>query len=169
MAFSTIAKIQVYSILFPLMIFGSCKEREKVSKVGALTSVQDTAFWQEYHEAYPVSIKSAATEVRSIAIDNQRNAWIATPAGVFTKKTGEKSWLHAILEADQGPSFSVVVDNQSAVWMSTWNSVYRFKENKLERMPGAVSPISTLTVATEGVYALGPNGTWLYSKKGCAK
>src|SRR5687768_11107016 len=118
MAFSTIAKIQVYSILFSFMIFGSCDEKQKISKVGALTSVQDTAFWQEYHEAYPVSNKSAATEVRSIAIDNQRNAWIATPVGVFTKKTGEKSWMHAMPEADQGPSFSVVVDDESAVWMS---------------------------------------------------
>ena len=171
MAFSPIAKIQVCGILFSCLIFGSCNRKEIVTNTNQrfVTSVQDTAFWQEYHEAYPVGGGAVSSEVRSITIDSQGNAWIATPLGVFTKKADEKSWVHAIPEGEQGPSFSVVVDDQSVVWMSTWNSVYRFKENKLERMPGAASPISTLTAAREGVYALGPNGVWLYSEEGCAK
>jgi hypothetical protein len=154
-------------MLLFLLVLGSCEESQKISEAGALTSVRDTAFWQEYHEAYPVN--EGGNEVRSIAVDLQGNAWIATGSGVFTKKADNINWLHAIPEAEQGPSFSVVVDDQSAVWMSTWNNVYRFKENKLERMSDAVAPVSTLAVASEGVYALGPNGVWLYSEEGCTK
>src|SRR5688500_18270021 len=168
MAFSTIAKIQVCCMVLFLLILGSYEESQKISEAGALTSARDTAFWQEYHEAYPVS-NEGENEVRSIAVDLQGNAWIATGSGVFTKKADNMNWLHAIPEAEQGPSFSVVVDDQSAVWMSTWNNVYRFKDNKLERMSGAVAPVSTLAVASEGIYALGPNGVWLYSEEGCTK
>lgn len=129
----------------------------------------DTAFWQEYHEAYPLRNDSVVSEVRSITVDPFGNVWIATPLGVFIKKTNEKNWLHAIPEASQGPSFALEVDDQSAVWMSTWSGVYRFKENKLESMAGAQGPISVLCATTEGVYALGPQGVWQYTKNGCEK
>jgi len=150
-------------------VFVSCKQKTIVSgnDQSPVEYISDTAFSQEYHEAYPVSSDPNAGAVRSIAVDKQGNVWIATSLGVFKKKAGERNWIDAIPEADQGPSFAVEVDNESAVWMSTWNSIYRFKENSLERMPGSKSPVSSLCVAREGVYALGPHGVWLYTAKGC--
>lgn len=169
---SSIVKNQFNTLLLLSILFTSCKKEEIVSgdNQATLTHFQDTAFWQEYHEAYPVAIDDASgAEVRSIAVDSNGEVWIATPLGVFSKKHGEKNWRHAIPQEEQGPSFAVEVDKNSAVWISTWNSIYRFKDSKLERMPGAVSPISSLCVANEGVYALGPHGVWLYSEQGCEK
>lgn len=163
-------KKNILSIVFFCSLL-SCKQKENpVDHIQNInTSFQDTTFWQEYHEAYPVDIDPAANEVRSIVVDQQGGVWIATPVGVFTKKSGEKNWQHAIPKEDQGPSFSVEVDFQSAVWMSTWNAVYRFKNNKLEKMPGSQSPVSALCAASEGVYALGPKGVWLFTENGCEK
>lgn len=153
------------------MVLWSCKQEPHITggEKLALTSMQDTAFWQEYHDAFPVNNDPSGVEVRSIAVDSRGDVWIATPVGVFTKKQSDRTWQHAIPEEDQGPSFAVEVDANSAVWMSTWNNVYRFRDNKLERMSGVVSPIATFCVATEGVYALGPNGVWLFSGNGFEK
>lgn len=162
---------QLLFIFSPFIFFCSCKQKPGITTQdqAVLTSFQDTAFWQEYHDAYPLNADPSGTEIRSIAVDALGDVWIATPLGVFSKKYGGRSWQHAIPETEQGPSFAVEVDGTSAVWMSTWNSVYRFKDNKLERMEGAGSPISAFCVATEGVYALGPNGVWLYSDGDCEK
>ena len=164
-------KYQALCILPFLIFFESCKQKQVANdnEITNLLSYKDSTFLQEYHQAYPVSNDVLTNEVRSIIVDAKGNVWIATPTGVFMKKDGQKDWLSAIPEADQGPSFSVEVDLQSSVWMSTWNSVYRFKENKLERMPGAESPVSALSVSAEGVYAVGPHGVWLYNDKGCEK
>lgn len=160
-----------FPVLFFFFVCGSCKQKESIIGHGddPVTAFQDTAFWQEYHEAYPVSNDQTSREVRSVAVDTQDNVWIATPSGVFIKKAGQSNWLDAIPKADQGPSFAVEVDDESAVWMSTWNSMYRFKENKLERISGAESPLSSLCVSPEGIYAAGPNGVWLFTGRGAEK
>src|SRR5688572_14240850 len=59
------------------------------------TTYRDTAFWQEYHEAYPIPQKLGSAEVRSIAVDAQDNVWIATASGVFRKAAGKKAWEDA--------------------------------------------------------------------------
>ena len=46
-------------------------------------TIEDTAFWQEYHEPHPVGKQAAANEVRSIVADDNNNIWIATAAGIF--------------------------------------------------------------------------------------
>ena len=80
-----------------------------------------------------------------------------------TKKAGDNRWIDAIPEKDQGPSFAVEIDEDAAVWMGTWNSVYRFKNDKLEKMVGPESPVSALCKSREGIYVAGPRGVWLYS------
>jgi len=87
--------------------------------------------------------------------------------GVFVKANTNREWAPVLPSTEQGPAFSVEVDNEGRMWMSTWKGVYRFKENALEEMTGARSPIASLSIAKEGVYALGPNGVWLYSRNGC--
>ena len=158
------------SLLMLGILLVSCHKRESTgSQQQALTLYRDTLFSQEYHEAYPVGTTQDQNEVRSIAVDVRDNVWIATAAGVFVKKANETHWKGAIPESDQGPSFAVETDEDSAVWVSTWNAVYRFKKNKIEKMRGPESPISVLCRAKEGIYAAGPHGIWLYSNDGWTK
>ena len=147
------------------MLILSCQQKKSGTNLPTdpLTFYSDTAFWQEYHEGYVVGATPAHNEVRSIVVDAQENVWIATPSGVFVKKSNDKRWIDAIPEKDQGPSFAVEIDEDAAVWMSTWNALYRFKNGKLEKMVGPEAPLSALCKSREGIYAAGPRGVWLYS------
>lgn len=153
---------------FTLFFFACSPERHQAGNNNAEpVSFRDTAFWQEYHEAYPTGDSPAGDDVRSIAVDSALNVWITSAAGVFMKRQGEQSWTPMIPASDQGPSFSVLVGDDAAVWVSTWNAVYRFREGKPERMEGAKAPVGVLCRSTEGIYALGPYGVWLYDAAGC--
>ncbi|HTF20123.1 MAG TPA: two-component regulator propeller domain-containing protein, partial [Chryseolinea sp.] len=124
---------------------------------------QDTAFWQEYHDAYPVIKHSVPLAVRTVATADDGSVWITTAEGVYVKAANSREWKDAVPAAEQGPAFSVVKAADGALWMSTWNKVYRFHQGKLEEMPGFTSPIGVLAPASEGVYALGPKGAWLWT------
>lgn len=154
--------IHAYILVSFALILGACDrdQGEVTHDREILTSIADTAFLQEYHQGYAIAGERGSHEVRSIAVDNEGTVWIATSSGVFTRKPGEQNWSDAIPKAFQGPSFAVEKDGES-VWISTWNSLYRFKENKLQPMQGVEAPVSLLCVAKEGVYALGPSGVWL--------
>src|SRR5690349_12493936 len=98
------------------LFFYSCQLNPKTAKekIPEVTSFSDQPFWQEYHEAYPVGTDSDANEVRSTAVDGKSNVWIATAAGIFTKKAHQPGWSNPMAEADRGPAFSVAVAHQSA-------------------------------------------------------
>lgn len=135
----------------------------------AQTTYVDEPFEQEYHEAYPILGDAKAADVRSIAVDERGNVWIATAAGVFQKKADQSDWTSLFSGTDNGPAYSVTVDDQSVVWMGTWNGLYRYKDDKPERVPGPEAPISVVCPAKEGLYALGPQGVWLVNEQGCRK
>jgi len=84
-------KINVFFLLLFLanVIYG---QHTTVSNVEP-KFIEDKGFWQEYHEAYPVSVVAIENNVRSIAVDKNLTAWIATAAGVFMKKDGETKWI----------------------------------------------------------------------------
>jgi hypothetical protein len=129
-------------------------------------SIPDTSFWQEYHEAYPIGKSAAENDIRSIAVDNNSNIWIATAAGIFMKKKNDSIWTSPFTnEADNGPAYAVATDNQSLVWMGTWKGVFVFQDNYLKYLPGTQGPVSAVCVAKEGAYVLGPAGVWLYNGK----
>ena len=149
-------------IFISIFFIWSCQRNNKSTEsITTISSYQDTAFWQEYHKAYPINKGDESNHVRSIAVDENGTVWIATASGVFRKNRNEKIWTDVIPQEDQGPSFAVVIDNQSSVWMSTWKNVYRFKNEKLEIIPTVKSPIAALCNSSEGMYALGPHGVWL--------
>ncbi|MGC3946527.1 MAG: two-component regulator propeller domain-containing protein [Chryseolinea sp.] len=122
---------------------------------------KDTAFWQLTHDAHPVIKGNEALAVRSLCVADDGSTWIATEKGIFVKQSGSREWLDAIPAQDQGPSFSIVKAADGSLWMSTWNKVYHFRDNKLQPVAGVTSPVGTLAPANEGVYALGPKGAWL--------
>ncbi|AXE18466.1 regulator [Runella rosea] len=132
-------------------------------QVSPLSSYQDTAFWQEFHEAYPVRPSaSAPNEVRSIAVDKNANVWIATAAGVFVKKANHSAWTALPTEGPHGPAFSVAVDAENVAWVGTWEGVYRSRNQKLERLSGVEAPISALCPTQDGLVAIGPKGIWQF-------
>ncbi|MFD1143290.1 regulator [Larkinella insperata] len=136
----------------------SCRQSGEVADPP--TVHQDAAFWQEYHEPYPIGSSPEENQVRSVAVDAQNTVWAATAAGVFRKKADERAWEALLPEADRGPAFAVAVDRASAVWLGVWNGLYRYQDGKFERIAGPEAPISALCVAPEGLYAMGPKGIW---------
>jgi hypothetical protein len=79
-------KRNLYTILFCLLavLHWSCRPGEKA--VEEKVVYQDSSFWQEYHEAYPISGNPDENQVRSLAVDPQSTVWAATANGVFYKK-----------------------------------------------------------------------------------
>lgn len=153
-----------FGLLAGLVGLISCHTKPDRQPVAA-----DNPFWQEYHEAYPVSTIPEENQVRSIAVDAHATVWVATANGLFRKDANKTSWSSLETELDKGPAFSVAIDSQSVPWFGTWNGLYRFQQGKLERINGPSAPISAVVAAPEGTYALGPNGCWLISAKGVEK
>ncbi len=125
-------------------------------------AVSNDFFWQEYHQ--PFILESAQqNDVRSIAVDQFLNIWIATAAGIFKKDKDGKTWSPVVDETSRGPAYAILADNLTGVWLATWNGVYQYKNDKLRKIDGVDAPISVLCKSKEGMYALGPKGVWLYS------
>ncbi|MRS61989.1 ligand-binding sensor domain-containing protein [Larkinella terrae] len=156
----TVSGIAVFLLV---ALIGSCRPDPQVEEDAVY---QDAPFWQEYHEAYPISSNPDENQVRSVAVDSKGTVWAATASGIFRKKDGQRNWESVMAEADKGPAFAVETGWDSAVWLGTWNGVYRFKNDRLERMTGPAAPVSAFCVAPEGVYALGPKGSWLHTASG---
>lgn len=146
-------KNALFSFLFFMFFF-------KVQGQQALRSAYpDTVFWQEYHEAYPVHpAASPANDVRSIAVDKNANVWIATAAGLFIKKENQSNWTALQTVGEGGPAYCVIVDAENSVWFGTWEGVYRFRNEKLERLSGMEGPVSVLCPTPDGLWAIGPKG-----------
>jgi len=149
------------------LLFNSCQK--KGSTVPEATSYKDVAFWQEYHEAYPVGEDAGANETRSIEVDENSDIWIATATGIYRKKNNSKDWVAMLTEADKGPSFAVTSDQNGTIWFGVWNGLYKFSNEKVEKIVGPEGPISAICATHNAVYALGPNGFWIDEGKGFAK
>lgn len=129
-----------------------------------LVEYKDKPFWQETHEAFPFS-----ANVRSISCDHQSNIWIATETGIFVKKANHTQWESIMDSSNLGPAYSVTVDSQKNIWVGTWKGVYRFVDNQLQHLKGIDAPVSVLCAAKEGMYAIGPNGIWLFDGQNFVK
>lgn len=125
------------------------------------TAYADKRFQQEYHEPYPLSSDPIANPVRQLAVDAQGTVWAATPTGVFMKKSETAHWLPLVLPDGQGPIYSLAADTLANLWIGSWNGLYRYHNQQLERITGPAGPISAIAPAHEGIYALGPQGIWL--------
>jgi streptogramin lyase len=123
----------------------------------------DTPFLQEYHEPTGPDDDEGAKEVRSIDVDQNDEVWIATAAGVYVKEPDSNHWQRIIVGEKRGPSYAVVADGHSTVWMGTWDGVYGYRHGNLHKHEAVTGPISVICRAPEGVYCLGPRGIWLYA------
>ena len=132
-------------------------------------SMKDTAFWQEYHEAWRIGKSAAENEIRSIAVDDASNIWVATAAGIYMKRHKLAEWTNMISGDDKGPAYTVITDDAHTVWLGTWNGAYVFKNNTLLKIPGTTGPVSALCAAGKELYAFGPKGVWVYSQNRFSK
>jgi hypothetical protein len=154
----------IIPILFLFIVNISYGQQASENIPESTHAMEDKGFWQEYHEAYPVSNIPIENNVRSIAVDKKLTVWIATEAGIFIKKNGETKWIAIpFQDADKGPAYTVAIDEHDAVWMGTWKGVFVYKNNSPLQFAGPQGPVSVICTAKEGVYALGPKGVWLFN------
>lgn len=156
--------MKIRQVVFKLVML-SFFSQHAVSQLSYLPgSMKDTAFWQEYHEAYRVGAQSEENEIRSIAVDSYSNVWVATAAGVFMKKPGVAEWTCMITGKDKGPAYTVITGDANEVWAGTWNGVYQFDDYIAARRFGTEGPVSALCIQKSTLFAFGPKGVWQYSK-----
>lgn len=154
------------SILFLILVFISCKNddyKTQVTQTGDELFYEDTPFVQEYHEGYEVAGGNAeAQDVRAIETDGDGTIWIATKDGVYFKQESSKDWVLGIQGKTKGPAYDVAIGPDHKVWLATWDGVYMGDTTGLHKIEGPQPPIAKLVVANEGIYALGPYGSWYY-------
>ncbi len=148
----------------------------------------DTAFWQEYHEAYPLRHGEGANDVRAVAADAAGNVYAATRAGAFVLPNGGKEWAGPLAGGgmgEAGPCYDLCVDSAGTVWMAGWRGLYRaapprgaLSEDANEHhVPGMElaaamdTPLLVVCVHREGVAAAGPGegpgpGRWVHIAPG---
>jgi len=147
--------------ILALFILCSCRSDKSSEKTENITSsYKDTSFIQEWHDGYFISEKKEENEIRSIAVDNESNVWVATASGIFVKKEGTREWTPIITGDDRGPAYSVVVINDGSVVLGTWNGIYRYQNSQVKKETGVKAPISEITNKGNETYALGPHGIW---------
>lgn len=147
-------------LIFFLCIM-SCRQTETDSEKDNSNEVYyDTPFIQEYQEAFIVGKDREDNEIRSIAVDNESNVWIAAASGVFKKEPGKTVWDEVISGENKGPSYSVVVNNRGDILIGTWNGFYRYSNKTLVKEEGPEPPVSEICSDNGGDYALGPSGIW---------
>jgi len=151
-----------------IVVLCSCSSDKKESENESLSLGEkvhvDTPFSQEYHEESVIDENVAeANDVRAVHSDDTGAIWAATKHGIYQRKQGAKEWDLMIDDENQGPTYDVKVDGEGNIWVATWNGVYTYAFEKTIKKQGLDFPVSKLAVAKEGVYALGPDGIWLYN------
>jgi len=143
----------------------SCKQMIKpAGNVSNKAVYVDAPFLQEYHDAYFIGSKPEDNEVRSIAVDNESNVWIATASGIFRKGANTREWESVISAEERGPAYTVCVTRNGEVLMGTWNGLYKFQDNKIKKEEGLVPPVTIVCSGGIDVYAVGPQGIWHQEK-----
>jgi len=69
--------------------------------------VADTSFWQESHEGFIIGKNENDNDIRSIAVDEFSNVWIATASGIFNKEKNKNTWNPVIEGDSRGPAYAV--------------------------------------------------------------
>jgi ligand-binding sensor domain-containing protein len=123
----------------------------------------DKPFLQEYHEPTYPDDDPAAKEVRSIDVDPSGQVWIATAAGIYVKAHDRNRWERIITGKTRGPAYAVMIDDNSTVWLGTWDGVYSYRNRDLKKHVAVTGPVSVICRSTEGVYCLGPEGVWFHA------
>lgn len=122
------------------------------------TSLTDTPFWQDWHEAAPLTTPEQ-NDVRALAFDSQGRLWCATAAGVFYRDGS--TWRGAVGGEALGPCHCLQRDGTGTLWIGNWQGLFKLDSDRV--VPGGVSGslICALALDKDGtLYAAGPRGIW---------
>lgn len=133
------------------------------------SKVEDNAFWQEYHVPHPISGIQGAEDIRSVVTEADGTIWIATAAGIFSKKNNDLQWKKLVDKENDGPAYALLKTADDNLWAGTWKGVYLLRNKQLQKAGNTEGPVSVLCSSTEGVYAFEPKGIWLCSNKNAVK
>jgi hypothetical protein len=122
--------------------------------------IPDTSFVQEFHQAYPIAASGSSNDVRAIAVDPDDGVWAATRAGLFRLEKG--AWRQ-VSGATTGPHYKLYVDTAGVLWVGAWDGAYRVKGERAVKQARVDGTITAFAETTEGLIALGPEGTWRHS------
>lgn len=162
----SVSKI-VLPVIYLMVVLVACQPATSPESSSQQISIYvDQPFIQETHDAYPVGMGSDENEVRSIALDKESNAWIATAAGVFRMKSGSRQWEPVTTDENRGPAYSVAMKSDGTILIGTWNGLYSWSQNQLQKEENIEPPISVICTSGKEAYALGPNGIWQQSEQG---
>jgi hypothetical protein len=131
-----------------------------LSRATAQSPIPDTPFSQDYHEAYPLATP-AENDVRAVAFDAAGNLFAATGAGVRCLDAGH--WKAPEGGIDLGPTHTLYLDPEGALWVGAWNGLYRVTPERVTPAGIEGTPISAITSrknpdGTETLFAAGPDG-----------
>ena len=123
------------------------------------TSVTDTPYWQDWHEAASLATPEQ-NDVRAVAFDHRGRLWCATAAGVFWRDGLQ--WRTPTGGEALGSTHCFLAERDGTLWIGNWQGLFRFDGERV--VPGGLSGslICALALGKEGVlYAAGPQGIWL--------
>lgn len=156
-----ILKMKTFIFFIILVFLFSCKQTaDKHSSASNDKIFFNTPFIQEYHDAYMISDNKSDNEVRSIAVDQDFNVWIAASSGAFVRYSGKRIWEPVIQGTHRGPAYSVLVSRDGSVLIGTWNGLYRYRNNRIIKEEGIEPPVSVICRNESDTWALGPYGAW---------
>ena len=153
----------MFSVILLLNLVSCGQNGDSPEKPSVGEAYIDVPFIQEQHEAFMIGKNPADNEVRSIAVDQKSNVWIATASGVFRKESGKRDWEPVIAGDERGPSYSVEISSNGDILLGTWNGLYRYSGKTLSKEDGPEPPVSEICIDGKGDYALGPFGIWRYT------
>lgn len=123
----------------------------------ATDAIPDTPFIQEYHEAYPLEIGSAANDVRAVAVDANELVWAATKGGLYVLRSGKWAMQTGVTA---GPLYDVLVDEENNVWAGAWDGLYCVADGVARKESGVTGTAAALGKGPEGLIVMGPEGSW---------
>jgi hypothetical protein len=153
-------KIFIFLLLVMACTRGYCQHSNASV---ASSKNMDATFIQEYQQPYPNGTGITDNDIRSIAVDPLSSVFIATPSGIFKRKENETGWEPVpFAEKDKGPAYKVFIDNEGSCWIGSWNAVFRMHNNSPQELSGTTGPITNICMAGKLLYAMGPEGVWLF-------
>jgi len=124
--------------------------------------IPDTPFFQDVHEAYPLSTP-AENDVRALALDDQGRLWAATGDGVRYLESGR--WNTPAGGKEIGPAYALYADMQRTIWIGAWNGLYRATKEAVRPVGIEGTPIEAIRALRSGggpetLFVAGPAGIW---------